>query len=565
MTSDPGSILADQGQDTGPLIARLALELIKNARDQGVVFRERHKDRKEYKSPDMQGESADRDRLGPTPIINPLNGADATVTLSRALGNQLDALRKIRPNPKKKPTSIITSPIFGSFVSQQQRKPSIAADRTLGGAHHESSSSSNAGQTTSANVLPAHSTVSRKPAASVPLESIIPATSKPPTQYLSRTYTPLTSRDFRFSLPFASRFTVYHEDKSQRPLTDAYGFMYDISQYDVLLLIRAKECGNTAPACLTGVRIADRAEDNSWPDEDDDGGEGSGGGKDVMEIIKGACTCDGDGNVAINNSQPLSYMPNTAADSQSVSTGTKSRSSSKSRKRSSTITSSAMASSVVTSVTSILSVTSDTPRHACVNTVRKLLDQLTEIHDQRQKAQRREWDVFVKHKTKVKTPKSHPASSASLASSAGGAAAILGLSTACEDDELSHSEGLIGFAQLGLSANRDERREFDRLVRGGTPLAYRSKVWLECSGGLEMREPGVFRDLLAEAEGPGGVVGEIEKDVGRTMPLNVFFGGDGAGVDKLRRVLIAYSRWGLWCSFRSSDVDSWPIVAETRP
>jgi small G protein signaling modulator 3 len=35
---------------------------------------------------------------------------------------------------------------------------------------------------------------------------------------------------------------------------------------------------------------------------------------------------------------------------------------------------------------------------------------------------------------------------------------------------------------------------------------------------------------------------EIEKDVGRTMPLNIFFGGDGAGVVKLRRVLTAYSR-----------------------
>jgi small G protein signaling modulator 3 len=92
--------------------------------------------------------------------------------------------------------------------------------------------------------------------------------------------------------------------------------------------------------------------------------------------------------------------------------------------------------------------------------------------------------------------------------------------------------------------NRDERKEFDRLVRSGIPLVYRSKVWLECSGGLEMREPGLFRDLLAEAsvEGPGSVTREIEKDVGRTMPLNVFFGGDGAGVNKLRRVLTAYSR-----------------------
>ena len=537
MTSDPGSILADQGRDTSPLIAQLALELIRNARDRGVVFRERPKER--TRTSEVQGESVDRDKVVPTPIISPLSGADATVTLNRALGNQADALRKSRS--KSKPTSLITSPIFGSFLSQQHRKPSNAVDKTPGGLHEPSSSNSGQG-TGTASVLPATAIMSRKPAASVPLESIIPAMAQPPTQYLSRTYTPLTSREFRFSLPFASRFTIYHDDKSQRPLTDAYGFMYDISQYDVLLLIRAKECGNTAPACLTGVKIADREEDNSWPDEDDEDDEGSGGGKDVMEIVKGACPCDGEGNLAIGSPRPSPYMPNTATDSQSVSTGTKSRSSSKSRKRSSTITSSAMASSVVTSVTSILSVTSVTPRHACANTIRKLLDQLTEMHDQRQKAQRREWDIFVKHRSKIKTPKSHPASAASVASGVSGAAAILGLGTACEEEELSHSEGLIGFAQLGLSTNRDERREFDRLVRSGIPLVFRSKVWLECSGGLEMREPGVFRDLLAEAEGPGSVVGEIEKDVGRTMPLNVFFGGDGAGVDKLRRVLIAYSR-----------------------
>lgn len=57
-----------------------------------------------------------------------------------------------------------------------------------------------------------------------------------------------------------------------------------------------------------------------------------------------------------------------------------------------------------------------------------------------------------------------------------------------------------------------------------------------------MKEPGLFQDLLAEIDSQGSVIAEIEKDVGRTMPLNIFFGGDGAGVDKLRRVLTAYSR-----------------------
>jgi small G protein signaling modulator 3 len=57
------------------------------------------------------------------------------------------------------------------------------------------------------------------------------------------------------------------------------------------------------------------------------------------------------------------------------------------------------------------------------------------------------------------------------------------------------------------------RREFDRLVRNGIPLVqvYRSKVWMEimeCSGALDMKEPGLFQDL-AQMDGPDSVIGEM--------------------------------------------------------
>jgi small G protein signaling modulator 3 len=52
-----------------------------------------------------------------------------------------------------------------------------------------------------------------------------------------------------------------------------------------------------------------------------------------------------------------------------------------------------------------------------------------------------------------------------------------------------------------------------------------------------MKEPGLFQDLLGQVDSHAGVALEIEKDVGRTMPLNIFFGGDGAGVVKLRQYL----------------------------
>ncbi|KAG6852843.1 hypothetical protein C0991_008662, partial [Blastosporella zonata] len=533
MTTEPSSILADHGQYTTPLIAQLAFDLISRARDDNVTFREPPKERRELNVV----EDASR-RLGPTPIISSSDGGvDATMTLSRALSHHGMKKTKSRTGSVRQGVSTpFASPIFGSFLPQQQRKTSGGADKALGGVNESRQGGGSAQNGLGAQNASSHQAVVvvRKPApASVPLESIIPDMSKPPTHYLSRTYTPLTSRDFRFSIPLpqnATRFKVYHDDKNQRPLTDRYGFMYDVAQYDVLLLIRARECGNTAPACLTGVKIADREEDNSWPDEEEEDA-----GKDVIDIVKDSCPCDGE--------TPPPPAPGNE-DAQSISPSTKSgSSSSKSRNRSSTLTSSR------SSPMSILHVTADTPRHACANTVRRLLDALTAIHDTRQTARRHEWDVFVRQRSKVKAlPAPGPRASGLGSGSglAGGAAAVLGLGTACEDDELAHSEGLIGFAQLGLSANREERKEFDRLVRDGIPLVYRAKVWLECSGALEMREPGVFRDLLAEAEadgeGLGGVAAEIEKDVGRTMPLNVFFGGDGAGVDKLRRVLLAYSR-----------------------
>jgi small G protein signaling modulator 3 len=534
MTSDPSSILADQGGETGSLISKLALELVKNARDEGVVFREKTKEKKEKNMEWVHsGEQIIRPALSRA-TFSAAEG-DAALTLNRALSAQTEGGRK---SAKSKPTSLMstpfTSPSFGSFISQQQRKITAVIDGATQKANstHESSSNLRANPSSA----PSQPTVRKSGAGSVPLESIIPDTAKPPTQYLSRTYTPLTAPDFRFSIPLpnaASRFTVYRDDENQQPLTDRYGFMYDVSQYDVLLLIRAKECGNTAPACLTGVKIADRQENNSWPEEDEEGAS--------IEIDKGPCDCDGTEMAESLNSQTLLPVESSAA---SIKSSERSRGGSptpsKTRKRSSTITSSAVSTTAQShSTTSILSVTSDTPRHACANTIRRLLGQLTEIHDQQQAAQRKEWDAFMRQRNKVKSAKLSSVTPPTASAGGGGAAALLGLGTAVDVEELSHSDGLIGFAQLSSSS---ERREFDRLVRSGIPLIYRSKVWLECSGALEMKEPGLFRDLLGQVDSHAGVALEIEKDVGRTMPLNIFFGGDGAGVVKLRRVLTAYSR-----------------------
>jgi hypothetical protein len=64
----------------------------------------------------------------------------------------------------------------------------------------------------------------------------------------------------------------------------------------------------------------------------------------------------------------------------------------------------------------------------------------------------------------------------------------------------------------------------------------------ECSGAKDAMVPGEYAEILAvHADDTSPFLAEIDKDVSRTFPGNVFFGGDGPGVAKLRRVLVAYS------------------------
>ena len=531
MTSDASSILADQGRETSTLIAQLAFELVRNARESGLDFRERPKEKKDRKA----GGTERRD-----PRLALVIDTDATPTPSRILTTgQLG-----RPNTKGRKSSVnlpsFASPLFGSFATQPQKKPITAPE---GG---QANSSSDAAQSTSSAA--ASQAASKPKAGSVPLESIIPVNAKPPTQYLSRHYTPVTARDFHFSIPLpddASALAAQGDERSHEGFTDRFGFIYDIARYDALLLIRARECKNTAPACLTGIKVADRTEDNTWPEDEEDATA------HVMDIVKDACDCSGDGDdgtdsISVNSTSTRPTLRSIPTGDSLPSARSRGASPASSRriKRTSTLLSGGSV-ATIKSTSSVLSVDDDTPHHVCGNTIRRLLLQLTDIHDQRQAAQRKEWDLFLKNRSKAAASKSLSAGSRNASFGVGvgrGAAQLLGLGTADEAEELEHSEGLIGFAQFGLSSSRDEKREFDRLVRSGIPLAYRAKAWLECSGALEMREPGVFADALAECDGASSVVREIDKDVCRTMPLNIFFGRTGAGVEKLRRVLMAYSR-----------------------
>ena len=97
----------------------------------------------------------------------------------------------------------------------------------------------------------------------------------------------------------------------------------------------------------------------------------------------------------------------------------------------------------------------------------------------------------------------------------------------------------------GTKDRKQRFRDFKVLVQGGIPVKYRSKIWAECSGATELSRPGYFEDLSApgdSGEDDKIAIQQIQMDIHRTMPNNVFFGGNGPGIAKLERVLVAFSR-----------------------
>lgn len=107
-----------------------------------------------------------------------------------------------------------------------------------------------------------------------------------------------------------------------------------------------------------------------------------------------------------------------------------------------------------------------------------------------------------------------------------------------------NQDELIGLAGLGTGKMAKERlKELNSLIFGGIPMNYRPKVWGELTGAYTLKEPLYYQELLSHGKDTDPIcVDQIDLDIRRTMPSNVFFAGTGPGVSKLRRVLLAFSR-----------------------
>ena len=165
--------------------------------------------------------------------------------------------------------------------------------------------------------------------------------------------------------------------------------------------------------------------------------------------------------------------------------------------------------------------------------VKLLLAQLTELHDSLQREKTVRWNGFLR---KVRAERKKEGESAAGSDPRSKHALM---------PEMLLTDGeLIGVAGLGNKGKvgRAKWKEFRQLVLAGIPVAYRSKIWAECSGATALRVPGYYDDLVASSETEDAdVVSQIQMDIHRTLTDNVFF-RVGPGVTKLNEVLLAYSR-----------------------
>ncbi|ORY35339.1 rab-GTPase-TBC domain-domain-containing protein [Naematelia encephala] len=538
ITPDPSSILNSPSTPPNSLVAYLAHSLVSNARDAGFIARDAPGKMRSTRSRAASASSQEAPSINGTPAKNYGYG-DQALAVGRSLLSSVSTAtlraKAISSSSSFETPAQPTRPSLLSRVSSSRPFPTTAVSPP---APLQASSSSAASPTED------------QPLPSVELSSIVPDETRPPTVLLSRqnlgTFFQSTKAG-RGRIKVASRF-----NGGEEPLTDRYGFIYDIQHASMLK--DANAAGTPAPASLNGTMHLSEQEGEGWIDKQrrvsqdrrrrsiDARPESSRRSTESGQIDSPRLSIDsasthspdpgtkgekkeekpkehGRHRATTLNLAPSPAKPLTAKDTLTVSAR-----GSGSLQTNIAETSSPLSASLAHASSS--SSTLDHPKSLSTTTtasrltVSSLLDQLTELHDQQQKERMVEWDAFLRRRQR------HLAASNSSTGDKSWASEIVGIS------QMGHKGG------KGL----EDWKVFTRLVRGGIPLAYRSDVWAECSGAKDAMVPGEYAGILKKHEGQDNpVLADIEKDVGRTFPGNVFFGGDGPGVAKLRRVLVAYS------------------------
>ncbi|KAL1883035.1 hypothetical protein VTK73DRAFT_110 [Phialemonium thermophilum] len=173
--------------------------------------------------------------------------------------------------------------------------------------------------------------------------------------------------------------------------------------------------------------------------------------------------------------------------------------------------------------------------------VKLLLRQLSDLHDALQRDKTVRWNDFLR---KVRAERRREGEAAAAAAAAAAEARFERTTAEMPETKLGDGE-MIGIAGLGNKGKvgRAKWNEFRNLVLGGIPVAYRAKIWTECSGASVLRVPGHYESLVgppSDRDDPQ-VVSQIQADITRTLTDNIFF-RKGPGVSKLKEVLLAYSR-----------------------
>ncbi|KAI5456546.1 rab-GTPase-TBC domain-containing protein [Mariannaea sp. PMI_226] len=188
--------------------------------------------------------------------------------------------------------------------------------------------------------------------------------------------------------------------------------------------------------------------------------------------------------------------------------------------------------------------------------VKLLLQQLSDVHDALQRDKTVRWNEFLR---KVRAERRREGEAAIAAANAAAEARYERPSVILPETRVADGE-MIGVSGLGNKGKvgRAKWAEFKNLVLGGIPVAFRAKIWAECSGAAALRIPGYYDDLVAQASRDDEnydhdnnsnnyngddptVVAQIKMDIHRTLTDNIFF-RKGPGVQKLNEVLLAYSR-----------------------